>query len=210
MAEPDQAASGGPAPAASLLDIPIHRRPAPGASGPPISGVDSPEPPADTEPLTERGQPTENRATRGPSRPPADVYTYWRRLARVGIPDVDQLDPATISANWPYALLLRGRVRAPLDIVRVFRPTGMGGGNGADGADGAGHPLAGDLCSQVSSWALTLARDAMMQCEPIVAVERFRLSGTSRRYRGLALPCHRAGSTSAYVLLYLHVFADGD
>jgi hypothetical protein len=155
----------------------------------------------------ERDQSPTPAATTAAFPPPADLYTYWRRLARVGIPDVDHLDAATISATWPYALLLRGRVRAPMDIVRVFRPTAMGGGSGADGGS---HPLAGDLCSQVSSWALTLARDAMMKGEPIVAVERFLLSGHTRRYRGLALPCHRAGSTSAYVLLYLHVVAVGE
>jgi hypothetical protein len=207
MPEPHRAASNGPAPAASLLDIPIHRRPAAGVVATAPSGNTAAEPAPDMQPFVESEQGPANAHDTAAFPPPADLHTYWRRLARVGIPDVGQLDAATISANWPYALLLRGRVRAPMDIVRVFRPAAMAGDGGTTGGS---HPLAGDLCSQVSSWALTLARDAMMRCEPVVAVERFRLSGHTRGYRGLALPCHRAGSTSAYVLLYLHVVAEGE
>jgi len=207
MPEPARAAANGPAPAASLLDIPLRRRPAPDASETAPTRADGLNADATTRPSADRDQPSAATASTTASPPPADLYTYWRRLARVGIPDVDHLDAATIAAAWPHALLLRGRVRSPMDIVRVFRPAAMGGDGGADGG---GHPLAGDPCSQVSSWALTLARDAMMRCEPIVAVERFPLSGATRRYRGLALPCHRAGSTSAYVLLYLHVVADSE
>lgn len=202
-------------PAASLLDIPIAR-----PDGPPVEAAPEPAAPArrdtpgkpeqppqpanDTQASAAEPAPTP-RQERQPRRElPRDLYAYWRRLAREGMADVDEIDAGGVADRWPYALLLRGRLDAPLDIVRVFRPGGSAGGE-----SGATHPLAGDLCSQVSSWALALARDCVVTGEPAVDVERFVLGGMARNYRGLALPCRRRGERWTYVLLYLHAMGGG-
>ena len=207
-------------PAASLLDIPIARpEPAPESSAPTPepaaatggageTAVQPPAPANDTrvapdQPGAAASEPTPEA---GPARNlPTDLYAYWRRLARDGMADADALDAGAIAQQWPYALLLRGRLDAPLDIVRVFRPAA----GGPSGSGSASHPLAGDLCSQVSSWALAMARDCVVTGEPAVDVERFVLGGMARNYRGLALPCRRGGERWTYVLLYLHAMSGG-
>lgn len=202
-------------PTASLLDIPIVRTEQPAAAGEPEPSAPNqsqgpvtppPQPANDTGADVAEPAPTSAEPVPAPDNPaerlrelPRDLYAYWRRLARDGMAEADALDAGAIAERWPYALLLRGRLDAPLDIVRVFRPTGA---NSSETA--AAHPLAGDLCSQVSSWALALARDCVVTGEPAVDVERFMLSGMARNYRGLALPCRRSGERATYVLLYLH------
>ncbi len=207
-------------PPASLLDIPVARPDRAAAETAPEAGVPArrststppPEPANDTQAPAVEPEPARApvAAPGGDSKParalPRDLYAYWRRLARDGLADVDAVDAGGVAERWPYTLLLRGRPDAPLDIVRVFRPAGM---DADGGGDGAGHPLAGDLCSQVSSWALALARDCVVTREPAVDVERFVLAGTARTYRGLALPCRRSGERWTYVLLYLHAMGGG-
>jgi hypothetical protein len=139
---------------------------------------------------------------------PADLYVYWRRLARGGLADGDKLDAHLIGNRWPFSLLLRGAPEAPLDIVRVFRPDPDAPGGGSTPSRG-GHPLAEDMCSQVSSWALAMARQALLTRTPEVAVERFVLADAERVYRALALPCRRPDSPVPDVLLYLHLYEHG-
>lgn len=196
-------------PPASLLNVPIQRSRAPKAtqSGRGTGAVtDFRTEKADWSPAAcpEAASDELDVATARETAPPpvpSDLLTYWRRLARAGIADASALDAATIGRRWPYTLLLRGEAETPLDIARVYRPIA---GDEAGSAQFSGHPLAGDLCSQVSSWALALAREAVLSRHPEISLERFALADHACVYRALALPCAWPGDYRAYVLLYLH------
>jgi hypothetical protein len=202
-------------PPASLLSLHLAApAPRPGSGVAANDAPDAPEGPgAREEPGAARvsAQPSTSPVPEAETAPvPSDLYAYWRRLARGGsvdggLADGDKLDASLIGTRWPFSLLLRGAPEAPLDIVRVFRPDPDAPGGSAAASRG-GHPLAEDMCSQVSSWALAMARQALLTRKPEVAVERFVLADAERMYRALALPCRRAGSPVPDVLLYLHLY----
>jgi hypothetical protein len=152
-------------------------RPAPPVEAPKSAKVDSPAAP----------------------QAPADIRElkrYWRRVGHGCHPEIEDLDAATIAANWPNTLLIRVARDGLVDILRVYTREP---GPGED--EGAAHPFAGDRFSQLSTWVLELARQAARDATALETTETFALGAGQKALTARVLPCGSRTDPADYVLL---------
>ncbi|MBK1696270.1 hypothetical protein CKO21_03320 [Rhodovibrio salinarum] len=131
------------------------------------------------------------------------LLDYWRALARQGRVSVEKLDGDMIAARWPYAMLLRVPPGGIVDIIQVFAPACDANGTGAETGVCAQNPFARDQASQISSWVLQVAQDAVGCHQPSRHQETFYQAGRARCLLAELLPCHVEGDRAAYLLLHL-------
>lgn len=219
-APPTPTSAAQPAPAASLLSVPIFRttgrvqlRPGSEPAPTPPTPANSPGEPRSTSAPAANCRPASRVAEaegqapaggavgQGPP-PPRDLRRYWQRLARGGPALIEDLDADLIGAQWPHSMLIRVPDNGLLDVVKVFDGAGQPSAANGDGtADGGGHPFEEDRCSQLSAWVLELARTTARADHPCETTGTFRLGPGVRRFLARVLPCRSREDRAPYVLV---------
>ena len=128
-----------------------------------------------------------------------EITTYWTRLrGSRPYPEVSDLDPKRIAADWPNSILFRcragsGALMPDMSFLpRKHSDTGPSTGDGKI-----------QLSPLMLQWLVSLAEDAARNKRPVEDVESFPSARRSIGYRAIALPLSDDCSEIDHVLCHV-------